>query len=91
MFFHKGLPFTDLDSSDKKNIERMFHIRNAIAHKSKHALRVFSEKVIDDQNLLAEEKKPVGYLRSNYATSPSQTRYELIIFNIVHVARKLCI
>ena len=90
VFFRNGLPFTDLDSSDKKNIERMFHIRNAIAHKSKHALRVFSEKVIDDQNLLSEEKKPVGYLRSNYATSPSQTRYELIIFNMVQIARKLC-
>ena len=69
----------------------MFYIRNAIAHKSRHALRVFSEKVIDDQNLLSQEKKPVGYLRSNYATSPPQTRYELIIFNMVQIARKLCI
>ena len=91
IFFQKGLPFTALDGLDRKNMNHMLCIRNAIAHKSKHALKRFEREVISGLPLLSQEEKPVGYLRSNYAMSPPQTRYELIIFNIVQIARKLCI
>ena len=90
MFFQDGLPFTALDDSDKNSMKQMLCIRNAIAHKSKHALNRFEQEVISGLPLLSQEKKPVGYLRSNYTTSPPETRYESIIFNIVQIARKLC-
>ena len=40
IFFQKGLPFTGLRDSDKENMNQMLCIRNAIAHKSRHALRL---------------------------------------------------
>ena len=90
VFFRNGLPFTALANFEKKNIDRMLCIRNAIAHKSKHALNKFEQEVISGLPLLSQEKTPVGYLRSNYTTSPPQTQYESIIFDIVQIARKLC-
>ena len=89
VFFRNGLPFTGLDSSDKKNIDRMLRIRNAITHKSKHARKKFDQEVTNGLLLLPHEKTPAGYLRSNYAISPPQTQYELIRNNIVAIAREL--
>ena len=89
-FFKKGLPFTALDGSHKEKINRMLCIRNAIAHKSRHALNRFNREIIDRLPLLPQEKKPVGYLRSRYTMSSAQTRYELILIDIVQIAQKLC-
>ena len=89
VFFRKGLPFTALDNSDKKNIERMLCIRNAIAHKSRHARKKFDREVTNGLLLLPHEKTPAGYLRSNYAISPPQTQYELIRNNIVAIVHEL--
>ena len=90
-FFQQGLPFTVLDKLDEEKMDRMLCIRNAIAHKSQYAHRKFNREVIDGLLLSSYEKKPVGYLRSYHAISPPQTRYELILFDMVQIARKLCI
>ncbi len=89
MFFQKGLPFAALRDSDKENMNQMLCIRNAIAHKSRHALARFNRVVINERPLLSREKTPVGYLRSNYATSPPQTQCQLIFNNIVTIAHEL--
>ena len=89
MFFQKGLPFTALDDSSKKRMTQMLCIRNAIAHKSRHALTRFDQEIINERPLLPREKTPIGYLRSNYAMSPPQTQYELILNNIVTIAHEL--
>ena len=90
VFFRDGLPFTALANFEKKNMDRMLYIRNAIAHKSKHALNRFEQGVISGLPLLSQEEKPVGYLRSNYTTSPPETQYEVIHKNIVAIAQELC-
>ena len=89
LFFQKGLPFTALDGLDKKNMNHMLCIRNAIAHKSRHARKKFDREVTNGLLLLPHEKTPAGYLRSNYAISPPQTQYELIRNNIVAIAYEL--
>ena len=88
-FFKKGLPFTALRDSDKGNMNQMLCIRNAIAHKSRHALTRFNRVVINERPLLSREKTPVGYLRSNYAMSRPRTQYQLIFNNIVTIAHEL--
>ena len=90
MFFQKGLPFTALNNSDKSRLTQMLCIRNAIAHKSRHAVTRFNRVVINERPLLSQEKTPVGYLRTNYTTSPPQTQYEVIRSNIVAIAQELC-
>lgn len=89
VFFRQGLPFTALNNIDKKSIERMLCIRNAIAHKSRHARNRFDREVTNGLLLLPHEKTPAGYLRSKYAISPPQTQYELIRNNIVAIAHEL--
>jgi len=91
VYFKKGLPFTALEKADKKGISEILYIRNAIAHKSKHSVKMFTKHLIDGLILTPREKTPAGFLRSNYAASPPQTRYEFLIFQIVQIARKLCV
>ena len=91
IFFKKALPFDLLEKAEKKFIQQSLYIRNAIAHNSKHALKMFNKNVIEGKILLPREKTPVGYLRSYYTISPPQTQYELIISELVQIARKLCI
>src|SRR5262249_12224851 len=48
LFFRGGRPFCDLTQPHKDSITRSHIIRNAIAHKSKHSMKRFHEKVIGD-------------------------------------------
>ena len=89
MFFQRGLPFTALNDSDKNSMNQMLCIRNAIAHKSRHALTRFNRVVINERPLLSQEKTPIGYLRSSYTISPPQTQYELILNDMVTIAHEL--
>ena len=89
-FFRNGSPFTHLNGQDKALIEQLLYVRNAIAHKSDHAKRMFDEKIISTLSLTPREKTPAGYLRSIFRTAPNQTRYEYLILEIAAVAQKLC-
>lgn len=90
-FFRRGLPFTMLDRNDKEKLENILYIRNAIAHKSTHAMRMFEIKVIGSQILMPRERTPSGYLRGIFRISPIQSRYENLIAEISRIAMKLCI
>jgi hypothetical protein len=89
-FYRKGYPFTTLDKRDEKNLERMSYVRNVIAHKSKQSHEMFEKNVISGLSLTTRERTPLGYLRSQYAIAPIQTRYQEIISNIGFISRKLC-
>lgn len=89
-FFRNGLPFTNLDKSDIKQLDNLYIIRNAIAHKSSHSLSLFENEVIGSIPLTLQERKPAGYLRSVFRITPSQTRYENLITEMVSTANKLC-
>jgi hypothetical protein len=89
-FFRAGRPFTYFDGVEKKTLENLLYIRNAIAHPSQHAKRKFEEKVIGTLPLTAREKSPAGFLRSPFRVAPLQTRYENSVSEMVGLARKLC-
>lgn len=91
IYFKKGLPFTALEKADKKEISEILYIRNAIAHNSKHSVKMFAKHLTDESILTPREKTPAGFLRSNYVAAPPQTRYEFLISQIIQISRKLCV
>ncbi|HHT9137642.1 MAG TPA: hypothetical protein ACFYEK_10420 [Candidatus Wunengus sp. YC60] len=90
IYFKKGFPFNTLENSDKKILQEILYIRNALAHKSKHSLKMFEKEVIKDKVLLPKEKTPTGYLRRSFALSPPQTQYEVYLSEIARIAYILC-
>ena len=89
-FFQDGIPFSGLAPQDKQLIQQCMYIRNAIAHNSEYSLDRFDRHVLGNQNLMSREKKPAGYLRSVFRTSPNQNRYENLIQEMASIATRLC-
>jgi hypothetical protein len=89
-FFRSGEPFSTLDSTEKKSLERMLTIRHAVAHQSRAARQKFEDEVIGAAPLLATERTPAGFLRSVFSVAPPQTQYEDIAGTCSLLARKLC-
>jgi hypothetical protein len=89
-FFRGGFPFCNLDNNDKKFLERVITIRNAVAHQSRSARQRFENEVIGVAPLLPIERTPAGYLRSVFRVAPPQTQYEDIASTCTMLARKLC-
>jgi hypothetical protein len=89
-FFRAGLPFSKLDNTDTKALERMLTIRHAVAHQSQSARRKFEDQVIGAAPLLPAERTPAGFLRSVFRVTPPQTQYEDIAATCALLARKLC-
>lgn len=89
-FFENGKPFVFLSKDDIKVIEKIHKIRNALAHKSKHSLKVFRNDVIGNTRLPLYEQSPVGYLRGLHTRSPiPETRFEELSLSIAEFTRKI--
>lgn len=90
IYLKNGKPFSDLTSNSRGTITTITTIRNAIAHKSKHAMGEFDKKVIGNANLLRGERRPAGYLRSQVRTNPTQNRFEVYAAELARIAADLC-
>ena len=89
-FFRGGFPFCNLDKPDKKLLERIVLVRNAVAHQSRSARGKFEEEVIGTAPVLPIERTPAGFLRTVFRTAPDQTRYEEMASTCAILARQLC-
>lgn len=92
-FFDGGYPFIRLknDAALKRHInsiDRFAAIRNAIAHKSKHAQQKFEKEVSGSSPLSPRQKKPSGFLRST--VNRTQVQYEVITLELNIIAHHLC-
>jgi hypothetical protein len=83
-----GRPFDRLNSVDKEVLQRMQWIRNAVAHRSAHATRVFRRQLIDGKGIPPRQRSPAGYLRGEHA--PGQTRLEYLAAQSSQSLQKLC-
>ena len=90
LYLKEGRPFSQLPEKDKSMITTITTIRNAIAHKSKHALSEFDRKVIASRNLLPRERVPGGYLRSSVTISPPVNQFEVYILELARISSSLC-
>ncbi len=89
-FFAGGRPFTSLSRADKEFLEAIWCIRNALAHQSRHAKRLFEHEVIAGTPLLPRERTPTGYLRSIHSSNPIVTQYEQLATELSTIAHRLC-
>lgn len=89
-FFRGGVPFCNLEKPDKRLLERIVLVRNAVAHQSRSARGKFEDEVIGTAPVLPIERTPSGYLRTVFRTAPDQTRYEEMASTCAMLARKLC-
>jgi len=90
VFFQDGMPFTLLNDQNRSNLSRYVYIRNAIAHRSDYAVSQFIKHIIGDSKLPPRERTPVGFLRGNFRSAPSQTRYELVVQELKSISLIIC-
>lgn len=88
-FFRGGRPFSSLDRQDMSLLDQALLIRNAIAHKSHHAISAFQRRVIAGRPLTTSERMPGGYLRGQFRANPPQSRFENLVIELLNVAIKL--
>jgi len=88
IYLTNGRPFTDLDDGEKSMLKVITLIRNAIAHRSQHAISQFKDKVVAEQPLLPNERRPAGFLRSKVAAAQG-TKFETYIGKLGAIAAKI--
>jgi hypothetical protein len=90
-FFRGGYPFCNLEKAERKMLDRIMLVRNAVAHQSRSARGKFEDEIIGAAPLLPIERTPAGYLRTVFRVAPDQTRYEEIANTCALLARKICV
>jgi len=90
-FFKNGHPFSVLLSSDINKTDEFRLIRNAIAHKSDYAKKLFEKSVIGPTALAPRERRVGAYLVGRFRSSPPQTRYENLIIDMAEIFEKICV
>ena len=88
-FLNNGEPFSKFDDKEKFLINRLHHIRNAVAHKSDAAKKKF-EVCIQHFSLLQKEKTPTGFLRSKPQGPSGLNQYQISVVELEAIVRKLC-
>lgn len=88
IYLEGGRPFSLISDGDRSQIKCVSTIRNAIAHTSSYALRKFQNQVVGQQKVLPHERKPAGFLRTQYRMG--QTRFEGYISDLGRIAKTLC-
>ena len=84
-----GKPFTLVDNIQKDKISNYHKIRNAIAHKSKKAMKEFNT-IISISTLLPNERTPQGYLRNKPSRATGKTQLEIISDELAAISFTLC-
>lgn len=87
-FLSRGKPFSDVPRADRRALERLGVIRNAIAHESAHALRRFGEAFTEGRALPPAQRAPAGYLRGQHTVGVTRFSYHLA--ETVAVVTRLC-
>ncbi|HAQ17712.1 MAG TPA: hypothetical protein DCR40_00585 [Prolixibacteraceae bacterium] len=89
IYFRDGKPFTFISAIQKDKISNYHKIRNAIAHKSKKAMKEF-DAIISTSTLLPHEKTPQGYLRNIPNRATGKTQLEIISDELEAISFTLC-
>lgn len=84
-----GKPFTLVSKIQKGKIADYHKIRNAIAHKSKKAMKEFTS-IISISTLLPSERTPQGYLRNTPSSATGKTQLEIISDELTAISFTLC-
>ncbi len=88
-FLRDGRPFTDVEPNDLHILSDGMKIRNAIAHRSGHAMKVFRRDVAGTDSLPLSRCVPGVLLRYSYRARPTQEYQELYFQTFEKVVRFL--
>lgn len=77
LYLNEGKPFTTVDKDDQEILAQAWLIRNAIAHRSSHALAKFRQSVTGVNTLPPNRQFPGPLLRRIYRAFPNQQWYQL--------------
>lgn len=77
LFIRDGRPLSAVSEPNQTFLQQAIWIRNAIAHKSKHAREEFRDKVPGVKSLPPTQRLPGAFLRHEFRQQPTQRRYEL--------------
>ncbi len=77
LYFASGRPFTLLDKDERRALDDLTVLRNALAHESSQALRRFRDEFTSGKALPIDQRRPAGYLRGFHAVG--QTRFEFLM------------
>ena len=89
LYFRGGRPFTDSPQQLHQQLNRSVALRNAIAHRSRQSQDRFHRMVLPGIRLPPRQRTAAGYLRDIYARNPPQTRYEIMVAQLLSAARIL--
>ena len=90
-YFKGGRPFSELSDAQKQHMQKCHSIRNVIAHESKDSKKKYEKRVLGTTPLPPHEMTPAGYLRGLYRITPTQTRYENYMSQLLLIARDLAL
>ena|SRR3989344_8775174 len=90
-FNNNGHPLSTLLKNDIDKTEEFRLIRNAIAHKSDYAKKLFERSVIGPTALSPRERRVGAYLVGHFRSSPPQTRYENLVIDMSVIFEKICL
>lgn len=88
LYFENGEPFNRLTGAQRRVLEELGLLRNALAHQSAHSVQRFRSEFIDGNFLPTWQKRPAGYLRGDY--SLGVTRLNHYLTASVGVMNHLC-
>ena len=88
-FLRGGRPFTQLGATQIDDLRNAYRVRNAVAHPSSHAQRVFHEKVLAGLTLPPRERTTAGFLRSVVRINPRIRRLQIYMRMLDSTARAL--
>ena len=79
LFVAKGRPFSVVAEPNRTHIQQAVLVRNAIAHQSSFAVKIFREKVPGVASLPTSKRMPGAFLWHEFRVSPTQRRFELYL------------
>lgn len=87
-FLSRGMPFSSLEKADRRVLNDLSTLRNALAHESAWALNQFRKTFTDGKGLPPDQLMPAGYLRGSH--NPGQSRFSYHLAEAVGVFKQLC-
>jgi hypothetical protein len=89
LFLVGGTPFSAVAEHNRTHIQQAAWIRNAIAHRSRHAMEKFRQGVPGVEALSASKRFPGPFLRHVFRVAPVQRRYEIYFWAYQTAAKEM--
>jgi hypothetical protein len=88
VYFENGEPFDRLSVAERRVLEELGLLRNALAHQSAHSLSRFHKVFVEGRALPTSQSTPAGYLRGDQSLGTTRLSYYLL--GAAGIMNRLC-